>query len=56
MIIKFQIQQGKKSESFLWGGVGFYVAPTKYRSYGDFPAFLVQQDLKVPPFQGQTGI
>jgi hypothetical protein len=28
--------------------VGLYVAPTQYRSYGDFPASLVQEDLRSP--------
>ena len=31
--------------------VRFYVAPTLYRSYGNFPALLVKEDLTgAPPF------
>jgi hypothetical protein len=28
--------------------VGFYVASTQYRSYGDFPALLVAENLGCP--------
>ena len=26
--------------------VGFYIAPTLYKLYGDFPALLVKEDLR----------
>jgi hypothetical protein len=32
--------------NFFW--LGFYVAPTWYRSYGIFPALLVEEDLRGP--------
>jgi hypothetical protein len=28
--------------------IGFYVTPTQYRSFGDFPALLVEEDLMCP--------
>jgi hypothetical protein len=28
--------------------IGFYVKPTQYRSYGDVPVLLVEEDLMCP--------
>jgi hypothetical protein len=28
--------------------IGFYVTPKQYRSFGDFPALLVEEDLRCP--------
>jgi hypothetical protein len=30
--------------------VRFYIKLTQYRSYGDFPSFLVEEDLRCPPY------
>jgi hypothetical protein len=35
--------------------IGFYVASTKYRPYGDFPALMVEENLRCPSvFQAKT--
>jgi hypothetical protein len=31
---------------FLFVLFGFYVTPTQYNSFGDFPALLVEEDLR----------
>jgi hypothetical protein len=30
--------------------IGFYTTPTQYRSYGDVPALLAEEDLMQMPF------
>ena len=40
--------------SFFFVLVGFYIAPTLLRLYCNFPALLVQEDLRCPSVSGQV--